>query len=119
MPLTPLLHDLALLYLALTLGADGDLDQAEQTAMREQLRAWAPGTDPALCDHALREARLSYGNGVDAAQLEELLDRLREALDADGRARVLADLSELARADAVLHKGETALIGRVAEAWTA
>lgn len=119
MPLTPLLHDLALLYLALTLGSDGRLDHAEQAAMREQLRAWAPGADPALCDHVLREATLSYGNGVGAGRFEALLGRLRNALDADGRARVLADLHALAEADAVVRTGEVALIERVAEAWTA
>ena len=117
MPLTLLLHDLALLYLALAHGADGELDHAEQASMRDQLRAWAPGADPALCDHALREAGLSYGNGVDAQRLQDLLDRLHAALDADGRARVLADLTELAQADNVVAPGESALIDRVAAAW--
>jgi uncharacterized tellurite resistance protein B-like protein len=117
MPLTLLLHDLALLYLALAHGADGELDTAEQASMRDQLRAWAPGADPALCDHALREAGLSYGNGVGTQRFDDLLSRLHDALDADGRARVLADLMELAQADDVVEPGETALIDRVAAAW--
>ncbi|MEP0548835.1 MAG: TerB family tellurite resistance protein [Rhodothermales bacterium] len=117
MPLTLLLHDLALLYLALAHGADGELDTAEQASMRDQLRAWAPGTDPALCDHALREAGLSYGNGVGKEKMDDLLQRLHDGLDPDGRARVLADLMELARADDVVEPGETALIDRVAAAW--
>ena len=117
MPLTLLLHDLALLYLALAHGADGELDVAEQASMRDQLRAWAPGTDPALCDHALREAGLSYGNGVGEKRFEELLQRLNAALDADGRARVLADLVELSEADNRVEPGETALIDKVAAAW--
>lgn len=119
MPLTLLLHDLALLYLALAHGADGKLDASEQASMRDQLRAWAPGTDPALCDHALREAGLSYGNGVSAQRLDDLLQRLHTALDADGRARVLADLVELSEADDRVESGETALIEKVATAWAA
>lgn len=117
MPLTTLLHDLALLYLALALGADGHLDSEEQAAMRSQLRAWAPGTDPALCDHALREATLSYGNGMAADRLEALLDRLRSQLDTAGRDRVLADLSKLAAADAKVEATESAFIERVEQAW--
>lgn len=117
MSLTPLLHDLALLYLALTLGADGQLDHEEQAAMRDQLRAWAPGADPALCDHALREASLSYGNGIGTERLDALLKDLQSTLDAQGRARVLADLRALAASDAVVQAPEVAFIDRVERAW--
>lgn len=119
MSLAPLLHDLALLYLALTLGTDGKLDREERAAMRDQLRAWAPGSDPSLFDHVLREAALSYENGIAERQFEALLGRLRTALDADGRAQVLTDLRRLAVADDTVHQAEKALIERVREAWAA
>lgn len=119
MPLAPLLHDLALLYLALTLGADGTLDREERAAMREQLRAWAPGTDPSRFDHILREAALSYENGLGEQRLGALLSRLHDALDEAGRAQVLADLRRLAVADAAVHRAEVALIERVEAAWAA
>ena len=119
MPLAPLLHDLALLYLVLTLGADGTLDREERAAMREQLRAWAPGTDPSRFDHILREAALTYENGMGEQKLTALLERLRDALDAPGRAQVLSDLRRLAVADDAVHRAEIALIQRVEEAWDA
>ena len=117
MPLTPLLHDLALLYLALALGTDGQLTHEEQTAMRDQLRAWAPGTDPALCDHALREAVLSYGDGISVERLDALVEGLRSELDAKGRDRVLADLRAVAASDAVVQTSEVVFIDRVERAW--
>lgn len=104
--LSPLLRDLALLYLALALGTDSELDHEEWATMREQVQAWAPGADPALCDHALREAVLSYGNGLDA-----------ERLDAEGRALVLADLRALAASDTVVQDAEVAFIERIERAW--
>lgn len=116
--LTPLLHDLALLYLALTLGADGELAHEERAAMRDQLRAWTPGADPALCDHAIREAVLSYGNGVDAERLDALVRGLGSRLDAEGRARVLADLRTLAASDAVVTATEVGFIERIERAWS-
>lgn len=119
MSLAPLLHDLALLYLALTLGTDGKLDRAERAAMRDQLRAWAPGSDPSLFDHVLREAALSYENGIEERQFEALLRRLRAALDAEGRAQVLADLNRLAIADDTVVEAERDLIVRVRQAWAA
>lgn len=117
MPLTPLLHDLALLYLALALGTDGELSREELAAIMDQLQSWAPGADPALCEHALREAVLSYGNGVDAERIDALVDGLRSGLGAEGRARVLADLRTLALSDAVVRTQETAFIDRVERAW--
>lgn len=117
MPLGPLLHDLSLLYFALAFGTDGKLEREERAAMRDQLRAWAPGSDPSLFDHVLREAALSYENGLSDPQIDALLDRLRTALDAPGRDQVLADLSRLAAADDRVHDAEKALIERVKRAW--
>jgi uncharacterized tellurite resistance protein B-like protein len=117
MPLTPVLHDLALLYLALTYGTDGRLDNVEQAAMRDRLFAWAPGLDPTRLDHVLHEAMLSYSNGLDNERLDALLTRLHDVLDAPGRQRVLDDLRTLARADAQVHREEVAFINRVADAW--
>jgi uncharacterized tellurite resistance protein B-like protein len=118
MPLTPLLHDLALLFLALTHGADGELDGAEQEAMREQLISWAPGMDPNRIEHVLREATMSYANGLGPERLEVLLGRLQKNLDYDARQRVLADLRTLAQADDEVVHAELRFIDRVEAAWT-
>jgi hypothetical protein len=117
-PLAPLLHDLGLLALTLAHGADGTLDRAELAAIWEQLEAWVPGENPALVENALREATLSYANGLNDEQLDALLARLREALDHPERARVLADLRVLAAADAEVRSSEVALVERVEAAWS-
>jgi len=118
MPLTQLLHDLALLFLALTHGADGELDGAEQDAMRDQLLEWAPGMDPNRIEHVLREATMSYANGLSAPRLDGLLGRLQEGLDYEARQRVLADLRTLAEADDEVVQAESRFIDRVEAAWT-
>ncbi|HLT47399.1 MAG TPA: TerB family tellurite resistance protein [Rubricoccaceae bacterium] len=117
MPLAPLLHDLALLALTLAHGADGSLDRAELAAIWAQLVAWVPGENPALVENVLREATLSYANGLNDAQFDALLGRLRDALNEPERARVLADLRALAAADADVHPSEVALVERVEAAW--
>jgi len=117
MPLTPLLYDLSLLYLALAYGADAHLDEVELNAMREQLEAWAPGLDPARLDHILNEAMLGYVNGLDEEHFDELLDRLRDVLSPNARRRVIEDLRRLAHADERLESAEIALIERVERTW--
>lgn len=105
--MAPLLLDLAILYRALAFGADGDLAPSEADAMRSALEAWAPGEDPAGVDHALREAAL-----VDARRtaIEDVLERVAQALDESGRAQVLADLQRVARADGRVTRGEEDLL---------
>jgi uncharacterized tellurite resistance protein B-like protein len=98
-------------------GADGTLDRAERAVIWRQLEAWVPGENPALVENVLREAALSYANGLDGERLAALLGRLREALDPADRTRVLADLRTLAAADAEVHASEVALVERVAAAW--
>jgi uncharacterized tellurite resistance protein B-like protein len=112
-----LLFDLTLLYLALTYGADGHLDEVELDAMSAQLQDWAPGMDPARFDHVLNEAMLAYTNGLKGDRFDQLLARLHAALDPDSRQRVLDDLRMLAAADQEVHHGELALIDRVEGAW--
>jgi hypothetical protein len=66
----------------------------------------------------LNEAMLGYSNGLKGDRFDDLLTRLNEALDPEGRQRVLADLRLLAHADDEVRPGETALIALVEEAWT-
>ncbi len=108
-----LLFDLAVLYRALSFGADGDLDPAEVRATRAALQAWAPGEDPARVDHVMREAEFANVRGH---ALEVVVDRLALELDTRGRSRVLDDLRAVARADGHVTGGERdvlALVERV------
>lgn len=112
-PMGPLLLDLAVLYRALSFGADGDLDPAEAEAMRDLLRAWAPGEDPARVDHVVREAALT---DVGILALGPVLERIGAGLDGPARARVVADLRRLAAADGRVTGGERDLLALVERA---
>lgn len=113
-----LLHDMALLYLGLAHGADGDLDPEETHEIAAKLRRWQPDKDPALIDHVIREASLTYLNGANAARVEEAVDTLRDALPEALRQDVLRDLADIARADGTVLSGESDFIRSLAHAWS-
>jgi uncharacterized tellurite resistance protein B-like protein len=114
MPWALLLHDLALLGLTVAHGADGEVHRDELRAMWAELEAWAPGRDPALVKNVLREAALSYANGLDDERLGAMLGRLRAGLGEEERARVVAGLRAIAAADGVVRPAEEALVAHVA-----
>lgn len=112
-----LLHDLALLYLGLAHGADEDLDPAETRQIAASLRRWQPDKDPALIDHVIREATLTYLNGANPQRLREAIHVLKEALSHDLREIILHDLSEIARADGEILSAERDFIQKIADEW--
>ncbi len=112
-----LLHDLALLYLGLAHGADEDLDPAETRQISASLRRWQPNKDPALIDHVIREATLTYMNGANPQRLDKAVDVLKNALPRDLRATILSDLSDIARADGEILTEEKDFIYRLANEW--
>lgn len=107
-----LLLDLAILYRALAWGADAELAPAEVAAMRDALGGWAPGADPALVDHVIREAALA---NADALAVRTAIGRIGDRLDAAARAQVLSDLRRIATADEQVTRGEANFLGLVEE----
>jgi uncharacterized tellurite resistance protein B-like protein len=112
-----LLHDMALLYLGLAHGADGDLHPEETHEIAAKLRRWQPDKDPALIDHVIREASLTYLNGTNVARVEEAVDTLKDSLPETLRQAVLRDLADIARADGAVVSGESDFIRSLAQAW--
>ena len=112
-----LLHDMALLYLGLAHGADGSLHPEETHEIAAKLRRWQPDKDPALIDHVIREASLSYLNGANLSRVEEAVETLRESLPEKVRQAVLHDLADIARADGAVETGESDFIRSLARAW--
>lgn len=112
-----LLHDLALLYLGLAHGADGELDPAETHAIAAKLRQWQPDKDPALIDHVIREATLSYLNGPKTDRLHEAITTLKDNLSGELRAAILQDLTEIAQADGLVLSEESNFIEQIADVW--
>lgn len=111
------LHDMALLYLGLAHGADGSLHPDESHEIAAKLRRWQPDKDPALIDHVMREASLSYLNGADFRQVEAAVETLKESLPEHVRQAVLRDLADIARADGSVVSGESEFIQSLADAW--
>lgn len=112
-----LLHDLALLYLGLAHGADESLDPAETKQIAASLRRWQPDKDPALIDHVIREATLTYLNGTTSERMKETVHVLRDALSQDLRKVILQDLAEIARADGEILSEERDFISTIAADW--
>lgn len=112
-----LLHDLALLYLGLAHGADENLDPAETKQIAASLRRWQPDKDPALIDHVIREATLTYLNGADSERMTEAVHVLRDSLSQDLRMIILRDLAAIARADGEILSEERDFIQTIADDW--
>lgn len=112
-----LLHDLALLYLGLAHGVDEDLDPAESRQISASLRRWQPDKDPALIEHVIREATLTYLNGASSERMHEAVYVLKEALSSDVRATILRDFADIARADGEILSQERDFIRNVASEW--
>ncbi len=112
-----LLHDMALLYLGLAHGADEDLDPSETLAIAAKLRVWQPDKDPALIDHVIREATLTYLNGANRERLREAVGVLSDALPERVLRQILTDLTDIARADGEIVDQERRFIDQIAEAW--
>lgn len=111
------LHDLALLYLGLAHGADGSLDPEEKDTIAAKLRQWQPDKDPALIDHVIREATLSYLNGAQRERLDSAIHSLKEKLSENIRTTILHDLADIASADGRVVSGESSFIRHIADVW--
>ena len=111
------LHDLALLYLGLAKGADEELDPSETKEMALKLRRWQPQRDPALIDHVIREAMMTYLNDPTDERLQEAAENLTDAFSDNLRQSILQDLADIARADGRVISGETSYIQNLAETW--
>jgi uncharacterized tellurite resistance protein B-like protein len=108
------LHDLALLYLALAHGTDEELHPHETKTIAARLRSWQPDKDPALIDHVIREATLTYLDGTSEERLWEAVAVLKKTLPLEIRTRILHDLSEIARADGAFIRAEHLFIEQIA-----
>lgn len=111
-----LTHDLGLIYLALALGADDDLDAAELEALTGKLEQWQPeGTVPIAS--ILHEVILMYVGSSGEQMLETAIVSLRDRLPKLSRMAVLGDLADLASADGIVAMQEIDFIQQLAREW--
>ena len=110
-------HDLALIYLALTHGADADLDPNEMSMMAQKLHHWMPNTANNQIKSVLNEVMLVYLGGSRAQMLDTSVASLRESMPKGQRIAVLNDLADIASADGMIVPGEVGFIQHLATQW--
>ena len=116
--LTPDPRLIAIAFLYLTLShADGVLDEAEKSVLREQAQEWAPNVSIAERAVVIRWAIAEFKRRPSAeARLQcalEAADQLRASADADTLRRIMADLWRIAGADGHISDQERAFIAEI------
>lgn len=111
------LHDLALIYLALTHGADSDLDPTEMEAMSVKLNDWQPGSQLSLIRRVMNDVLLIYMSPQRDEMLETAIVSVYEGMPRQTRVAVLNDLADIASADGIIVGGEISFIQDLARRW--
>lgn len=115
----PLLHELALLYLAMAQSADGSLSNAEREAVTDNLARHFDGLERAEVQNVVLEALAANHDGEALrAAARQAVRTLGPQLSEAQKAAVLQDLVRIARADGVFLDSERALLATVAERWS-
>ncbi len=113
-----LMHDLALLFVALAYGTDRQLSEDETDVIVEILEAWSPDASGETVREVIVEALAVLTDERARAEVNASIVRLGEELSEDERNRVLEQVNRIARADGILLRREEHLIGALAEAWS-
>jgi len=111
------LHDVALIYLALAHGTDLEIDPSEQATMVEKLKAWYPEAGAWRIRQVLQEVMLTYLGEHSRQMVDAAMASIKASMSKKERIGVLNDLAELATADGVVVPGEVSFIQQVAQYW--
>ena len=111
------LHDMALIYLALAHGTDLEIDPSEQATMVEHLKAWYPEAGAWRIRQVLQEVMLTYLGEHSRQMVDAAIASIKASMSKKERIGVLNDLAELATADGVIVPGEVSFIQQVARYW--
>lgn len=112
-----LTHDLALIYLALTHGADEELDSSEVDAMSRKLQEWHAGFDVDQIKSIMREVMLVYMGSSGEQMLEASIASVADDMPKATRIAILNDLADIASADGAIVMGEVDFIQQLAREW--
>lgn len=112
-----MLHDVALLYLALAHGTDMDIDPSEQVTMVERLKTWDPDAGAWRLRQILQEVMFAYLGEHSRHMVDAAMASIKASMSKDERVGVLNDLADLAVADGTLVPGEVAFIREIASFW--
>ena len=110
-------HDLALIYLALTHGADEELDAAEVDAMSRKLVQWHEGSSLDKIRKVMSEVMLVYMGSSGEQMLETSIASVADSMPKPSRIAILNDLADIATADGTIVMGEVDFIQQLARDW--
>lgn len=112
-----ILHDLALLYIALAHSTDRHLDGAEMDRIARCLQEAQAGLSEGTVLHAMRTALVDY-TGTDAVvRLRQAVANLRANVPRSLRRRIVRDLTEIGKSDDRFLYEEAHFIGELVRAW--
>jgi len=110
-------HDLALIYLALTHGADEELDASEIDAMSQKLSEWNTHSSREAVKKIMREVMLVYVGSSGDQMLEASIASVADEMSKPSRIAILNDLADIATADGTIVMGEIDFIQQLARDW--
>ena len=110
-------HDLALIYLALTHGADEELDASEVDAMSRKLAEWHEGFSVDGIRKIMSEVMLVYVGSSGEQMLETSIASVADSMSKSSRIAILNDLADIATADGTIVMGEVDFIQQLARDW--
>lgn len=110
-------HDLALIYLALTHGADDDLDASEVDAMSQKLRGWNAYFKTDGVKKIMEDVMLVYVGTSGDQMLEASIASVADEMSKPSRIAILNDLADIATADGAVAMGEVDFIQQLARDW--
>jgi hypothetical protein len=114
------LHDLALVHLALAVGAGAErvgATTSDRPAVLATLHAWAPDLSDAGVARVVDDALLAYLAPTGELMLDIAIAALGHLLPRDQRLAVLSDLADLVASDGLLRPGIASFIQRLALDW--
>ncbi len=113
---TPL-HDLGLIYLSLTHGADAELEPSEMEAMSIKLSDWQPEAQQSQIRRVMNDVLLAYMSPHRDELLDTAVVSVYDSMERNRRVRVLNDLADIASADGIIVGGEISFIQDLARRW--
>lgn len=111
-----LLHNLALIYIALAHSTDEELSDPEVETIAGRLRAWQHVRTETVAS-ALKEALDDYVKDDADKRVRQAVFAIRDALPEPERQHIVDDLMEVALADGRFLFDESSFIGELAGAW--
>jgi tellurite resistance protein len=116
-PIWSLLHDIAMLAIAVAHGSTGTLSGAELDRMVDRLRSWRMDLDDDDVRGILRTAIAAYRDGDLKDEIQRSARSIKERLPHAMRLIVIDDIIAVAEADGPMNAAERDMIGSLAQAW--